>query len=157
MSLVLFAALVIGCGNEKSSDSTTMDAGNETVNTQQTIPPTNMTAPTPPPTAEPAQNADGVWHYTCPNGCEGGAGAAGPCPGCGAQLTHNSAYHANVQTTTTNPAVDMQQAPPPTPEPAQNADGVWHYVCPNGCAGGAGAAGPCPNCGAQLTHNAQYH
>ena len=26
------------------------------------------------------------------------------------------------------------QTPPSTPEPAQNAEGVWHYTCSNGCA-----------------------
>jgi len=46
-----------------------------------------------PATAEPAQNAAGVWHYTCGSGCAGGAGAAGPCGTCGAQLAHNTAYH----------------------------------------------------------------
>lgn len=46
-----------------------------------------------PPTAEPAQNAAGVWHYTCNAGCAGGAGAAGTCSNCGGQLAHNQAYH----------------------------------------------------------------
>jgi hypothetical protein len=46
-------------------------------------------------TAQPgAQNAAGVWHYTCSKGCEGGAGAAGNCAKCGNPLTHNSAFHA---------------------------------------------------------------
>ena len=53
-----------------------------------------MTPPTmTPPTAEPAQNAAGVWHYTCGNGCKGGAGAAGTCGTCGGTLAHNQAYH----------------------------------------------------------------
>lgn len=49
----------------------------------------------PPPTKEPApaQNAAGVWHYTCPTGCAGGGGAMGACSGCGGQLVHNKAYH----------------------------------------------------------------
>lgn len=46
-----------------------------------------------PPSAEPAQNAAGVWHYTCTAGCAGGAGAAGTCSNCGGQLAHNQAYH----------------------------------------------------------------
>lgn len=50
--------------------------------------------PTPPPsTSEPAQNAAGVWHYTCSAGCDGGAGAAGSCSKCGGALAHNQAYH----------------------------------------------------------------
>lgn len=42
---------------------------------------------------EPAQNAKGVWHYTCPDGHEGGAGSAGPCAVCGKTLVHNKTYH----------------------------------------------------------------
>lgn len=41
----------------------------------------------------PAQNAAGVFHYTCPSGCAGGSGSAGTCPQCGGQLAHNQAYH----------------------------------------------------------------
>ena len=33
--------------------------------------------------------------------------------------------------------------PQRTPEPAQNAKGVWHFVCSTGCQGGAGKAQPC--------------
>lgn len=44
-------------------------------------------------TPEPAQNAAGVWHYTCSNGCAGGAGSAIACATCGATLAHNSLYH----------------------------------------------------------------
>jgi len=49
----------------------------------------------PPPAKDPmpAQNAAGVWHYTCATGCAGGAGAMGVCSGCGGQLAHNKAYH----------------------------------------------------------------
>ena len=43
------------------------------------------------------------------------------------------------------------------PEPPQNAKGVWHYTCPKGCKGGAGAAEPCKSCKTELTHNAVYH
>lgn len=119
----------------------------------------------PPQTLEPAQNEEGTWHYICPNGCEGGAGSAETCGGCGATLIHNTGYHANATTTTTQPQQvtgedgqpEIIPSPPPTTEPAQNANGVWHYTCPNGCAGGAGSAGPCPTCGSQLQHNAAYH
>lgn len=48
---------------------------------------------TPTPSPEPAQNAAGVWHYTCAKGCAGGAGSAGTCATCGGALTHNTAYH----------------------------------------------------------------
>lgn len=45
------------------------------------------------PPASAPQNAAGVWHYTCPSGCAGGAGAAGSCSNCGTALAHNQAYH----------------------------------------------------------------
>lgn len=55
----------------------------------------NSTAPaTPnPAAASPAQNAAGVYHYTCSSGCAGGAGGAGNCASCGNPLAHNQAYH----------------------------------------------------------------
>jgi len=44
-------------------------------------------------TREPAQNAAGVWHYTCSSGCAGGAGSAVACATCGTTLVHNTLYH----------------------------------------------------------------
>ena len=41
----------------------------------------------------PAQNAAGIYHYTCPSGCAGGSASAGTCPQCGGALAHNQAYH----------------------------------------------------------------
>ena len=46
-----------------------------------------------PKAPEPAQNAKGVWHYTCSKGCEGGGGSAIACSKCGTTLAHNQAYH----------------------------------------------------------------
>lgn len=107
-------------------------------------------------TKEPAQNAEGVWHYICSKGCAGGAGAAGSCATCGSPLAHNAAYHDNAGSTSNN---NTSTTPPDTPpaSPAQNADGVWHYTCANGCAGGAGTAGTCSGCGGTLAHNPAYH
>lgn len=102
---------------------------------------------------EPAQNAAGVWHYTCSQGCAGGSGAAGVCAICGNALAHNAAYHSATNAAPTTPGTSPVQAP----EPAQNASGVWHYTCGNGCAGGAGSAGVCAKCGGTLAHNAAYH
>jgi hypothetical protein len=59
---------------------------------QVTPPPTPTPNPAT-PTAEPAQNAAGVWHYTCAKGCAGGAGTATACSSCGGMLAHNAAYH----------------------------------------------------------------
>ncbi len=49
--------------------------------------------PVPNPTTGQAQNAAGVYHYTCPKGCAGGAAAAGSCGTCGEALAHNQAFH----------------------------------------------------------------
>ncbi len=118
---------------------------------------------------EPPQNADGVWHYTCPNGHPGGGGSATACPVCGTTLVHNTAYHGGSTTTptttidplTTTSTVNtppMDATPSTTPaEPPQNAAGVWHYTCPNGHAGGAGSATACSVCGTTLAHNSEYH
>jgi hypothetical protein len=60
--------------------------------------PQNVTAPaapniTMPQSNDPAQNAAGVWHYTCTKGCAGGSGGMGKCAKCGGDLAHNAAYH----------------------------------------------------------------
>jgi len=61
---------------------------------QPTTTTTTIQNPQTPATAEePAQNAAGVWHYTCSKGCAGGSGTRGMCAKCGAGLDHNVAYH----------------------------------------------------------------
>jgi hypothetical protein len=109
-----------------------------------------------PATPEPAQNAAGVWHYTCNAGCAGGAGAAGACATCGGALAHNSAYHPKPDSKPTNSPITTTP-PAAEPEPAQNAAGVWHYTCSTGCSGGAGLASACSTCGGTLAHNSAYH
>lgn len=61
----------------------------------QSAPTPTPTTTLPQPAPEPAQNAAGVWHYTCAKGCAGGSGTAGTCASCGGALAHNSAYHTN--------------------------------------------------------------
>jgi len=114
--------------------------------------PTKSTTSTP-STFEPPQNASGVWHYSCRNGCTGGAGAAVKCSTCGNTLAHNPAYHANTVSTPTNAPF----ANPPATTPSKNTAGIWHYSCGNGCTGGSGTAGACATCGSTLNHNAAYH
>lgn len=154
-SILLFAA----CKNDG-------DAARDAAVQSVTPAPADATAAppaTPQPGQEPPQNAAGVWHYTCPKGCEGGAGAATACAKCGTTLTHNQAYHATAASPTAAPISvggDNQMTPvtpPPTQEPAQNAKGVWHYTCSKGCEGGAGSAIACAKCGATLAHNQAYH
>lgn len=107
------------------------------------------------PAAQPATGTVGSkQHYYCPNSCPGSGGdAGGKCPTCGTDYVHNDAYHLQ--------GAAAPQIPDPAaaaaPEPAQNAKGVWHYSCPKGCEGGAGAAGPCAKCGTALAHNGTYH
>lgn len=106
---------------------------------------------------EPAQNASGVWHYTCRLGCPGGAGKAANCSNCGNVLAHNTTYHANPDANTSTSFSNPSATPAAAPEPSQNAAGVWHYTCEKGCLGGAGAAGTCNSCGGTLAHNSAYH
>jgi hypothetical protein len=155
--------LFTACGNDGYA---ARDAAVESL--QQTAPAGDAAATPPTTTPEPAQNAAGVWHYTCPKGCEGGAGSAEACAKCGTTLVHNTAYHppadaTPTQTTPTNSATTLPEGltpttpPTQTPEPAQNAKGVWHYTCSAGCAGGAGSAVACAKCGKTLAHNQEYH
>ena len=85
--LALALLLVIGCKEAPERPGAILDENYEP------IVPVNTPSATPPATAEPAQNAAGVWHYTCAKGCAGGAGATGPCATCGNTLAHNKAYH----------------------------------------------------------------
>jgi len=115
----------------------------------------DLATPQTPTTQNPAaleapQNTMGVWHYTCSQGCAGGAGAATNCATCGGLLAHNAAYHANMNPTPTF-------ASPAAAAPSQNAAGIWHYSCGKGCAGGSGAAGTCNICGTAMAHNQAYH
>lgn len=142
------------------------DARNQAVESVAVPPPG---VPVPSTQSTPVtSNASGVKHYTCPNNCAGSGGdAAGACPVCGTAYEHNQAFHNNTATPPPAPATATTPAnttttitPPPaptTPEPAQNAAGVWHYTCGAGCAGGAGAAGTCASCGGALAHNQAYH
>ena len=158
--IILLTLAVMACADSSGdSGNTTMPSSDPSSIGVQPAAPSFEAPATPPPTAEPAQNAEGVWHYTCPNGCAGGGGSAVPCENCGTTLVHNTGYHGNTSTQT-QPPIQLNQTntpPPPTAEPAQNAQGVWHFTCPNGCAGGGGKIGPCGNCGTQLVHNSSYH
>jgi len=178
----LVAIFICSCANPPERPAPVLDPN--------AVPtPVSTTAATPPgATAEPPQNAQGVWHYTCPTGCAGGGGAATACATCGTTLVHNQAYHAgaapaiqpNITTGAATPAsgaislggnsaiqplggqpgaapTATPATPPKAPEPPQNAAGVWHYTCSNGCAGGGGSAIACAGCGSTLVHNQAYH
>jgi hypothetical protein len=143
-------------------DTNTLNETTNPVDFLNSISTSNAVAP-PQANSEPAQNATGVWHYTCAKGCAGGAGSAVNCTTCGNPLQHNQAYHGNVTNTPTKAPITTPNTqtsttiPAPQPEPAQNAAGVWHYTCEKGCAGGSGAPEACKSCGTTLAHNATYH
>lgn len=166
--LSFFALSIISCNGKPERPDSVLNETQKAYTGENDIATTTPTAtPTPPPpTNEPPQNSAGVWHYTCSAGCAGGAGSAVPCGTCGATLVHNTAYHntgdkANPTPVTTAATDPGNIVPPPpaakTPEPPQNAAGVWHYTCSAGCAGGAGSAVPCGTCGSTLVHNTAYH
>tara|TARA_R110001583_G_scaffold50850_5_gene158692 strand:+ start:358 stop:789 length:432 start_codon:yes stop_codon:yes gene_type:complete len=106
-----------------------------------------------------------VQHYICANKCENSGGpVAGNCPTCNTPYLHNQAFHndeflkngpLNVPNNTQTTNQNLNATTPSSP--AQNALGVYHYTCNNGCAGGAGEASNCKTCGNVLTHNQAYH
>ncbi|NNK73183.1 MAG: hypothetical protein HKO94_08315 [Flavobacteriaceae bacterium] len=148
LTIVLFGSAILFSGCKDKTTTTPEKVEPQPIDFSQ--PPAQQNTAT----TEPAQNASGVWHYTCSNGCAGGAGSAVNCATCGNKLAHNTAYHGNTNNSQTN---DPFNNTPTTANAGQNAAGVWHYSCNNGCAGGAGAAGNCSNCGAELAHNSDYH
>lgn len=181
-------ALFVSCASDAKKDTSTttadnsankpatMTQANQTNNSSSIVKDINLpntptsSAPTlqPPGTKEPAQNASGVWHYTCAKGCAGGGGAATKCATCGELLKHNTAYHASTTPPGVQPGgqaiqsinspVQLNQPTNKPAEPAQNAAGVWHFTCANGCAGGSGdRAAKCGGCGGALAHNQAYH
>ena len=100
-------------------------------------------------------------HFICPNNCAGSGGTeAGKCPVCGTEYVHNAAFHQGSNPPATTPAMKIDpttNAAVPTVTEPKNASGVYHFICPKGHEGGAGAAGNCAKCGTPLEHNQAYH
>lgn len=93
--LSLFVLLAVVCFNScKNDKKETSPAATETPAAPAPAATEAQAAPAPAQSTEPAQNAKGIWHYTCPKGCEGGAGIQTSCAKCGGPLQHNAAYHA---------------------------------------------------------------
>lgn len=151
LSLVMLG-LMISCKDAPQRPEPILDEGYQPATNQTSSPNTIQT------TNENVTSS--VYHYICPNGC-GGGDAAGNCPVCGSAYTHNQAFHnqTGAQTTPANPVgnANVTSSPTQTAEPAQNAAGVWHFTCPNGCEGGGGSAVACGSCGTTLVHNSLYH
>ena len=86
-----------GCAGGSASAGTCPSCGNTLAhnaayhaNTNNATPTSPFTTPTP---ANTGANTAGVYHYTCGNGCSGGAASPGSCSNCGGDLAHNTAYH----------------------------------------------------------------
>lgn len=113
--LALTLLLVIGCKEAPERPGAILDENYEPIVPTNTNTATNTTTTTDPnapnPAGEPAQNATGVWHYTCTNGCTGGAGNAMPCATCGTTLVHNTIYHQNNGAPTGVPSPSVQVNP----------------------------------------------
>jgi hypothetical protein len=111
-------------------------------------------------------NKVAVKHYICLNECENsGSDNQGVCPTCNTPYTHNVAFHNDdllkngplkVPTNTATPTQN-NTITPPAPSAAQNAAGVYHYTCTNGCPGGSGSVENCKSCGNPLEHNQAFH
>jgi hypothetical protein len=136
--IVFVAVFAVACANDAP--------GSQNLGPAPTpINPSAITAPA------GAATAVGMAHYICPNNCANSGDAnAGACPVCGTAYIHNAAFHNQA-----NPAAAPTTAP--AAATAVNPNGVYHYTCTNGCAGGAGTAQPCATCGNQLVHNAAFH
>ncbi|MFT6730109.1 MAG: hypothetical protein ACJA1H_001430 [Glaciecola sp.] len=158
LALLLCSSVLFFYGCNDSSKTPKQDSVKQVEVSDTPNPP--VTATPSPTTKEPAQNASGVWHYTCRIGCVGGAGSVVNCGTCGMALAHNTVYHGKTSDATSSaPFATPPPATKATPakEPAQNASGVWHYTCAIGCLGGAGTAGSCNTCNGALSHNKGYH
>jgi hypothetical protein len=157
-STLLFAALLVFSACNQTESANGDSANSENSDGLRSSSEVMGTTPT------PNANAGGVMHYICAKNCAGSGGpSAGTCPVCGAEYIHNDAFHAQ-DAAAEQPQITLGDqnnvnaaTPPPPAEPAQNANGVWHYTCASGCAGGGGAPGSCASCGGALQHNDAYH
>ncbi len=96
-------------------------------------------------------------HYICPNG-HAGSDKQGICPECNTAYQHNQAFHGlNIPQNSLKDPFKSSTGSQTTTSPAQNSYGDYHYICPNGHAGGSGSADNCATCNAKLTHNQLYH
>ena len=96
--MLLCSVVLFSCQKDKPVSDT---EGTETTAVEETETTRSATDPSAAPINtnslfEGAENISSVPHYICPNGCKGaGADQTGACPQCGAEYTHNDAFHAN--------------------------------------------------------------
>lgn len=183
LSILLLSTLLIACG----SDAPEQTSANQASQMETPPATNFNEQPATPQTVNHISPDGSVHHYICSDFCEGsGSETPGTCPVCSKSLAHNQAWHNQgnqQQPEMQQPQMQQQQqqsaGQPTSPlfrdgpqsqqmqtnqqnqpmmtEPAQNAAGVWHYICSAGCSGGAGTPGNCSQCGASLSHNAAYH
>ncbi|MEP6794710.1 MAG: heavy metal-binding domain-containing protein [Saprospiraceae bacterium] len=148
--LILAAALMfsMGCNSKKA------DAINEESSTVPKIETKDSAS-----FVNAAGEENIVQHFICPNHCKGSGGPAeGKCPVCGTDYVHNAAFHKGSSIPEPAMKIDpVTHMAVPTHTEARNANGVYHFICPKGDPGGAGVAGKCPKCGAELVHNQAFH
>ena len=144
---VLVVLLLVSC---KSEDKKKEEPVKEVPLNERPIPPN--------PNVQSTSVVGGA-HYICPQQHpEGNSATAGTCPKCQSQLSHNQGYHqAQNNQNQPNNGVINQPATTPATNTGTNANGVYHYTCSNGCAGGSATAGNCATCGNTLAHNQAYH
>ena len=98
-----------------------------------------------------------IKHYICKNGHEG-SDEQGVCTKCNIAFIHNQAYHGlSIPKDAIKDPFQTNTNSSTNSTPAQNIHGDYHYICPNGHAGGSGSAGTCTTCAAKLIHNQLYH
>jgi hypothetical protein len=169
LSILFIATVLFAC--TPPADNTSESAGEQ---------PAFITDPntaTTPSEAAPAANtadvaglqnlpAERKAHYTCPEFHPGSGGdAAGKCPVCGKDYVHNDVFHqlegANAtpaKTITVDPNQPSSGQPPiQINQSTPTAGKGFHFVCPDGHAGGAEAQAKCATCGKDLVHNDGYH
>lgn len=156
LGLVLLSIfLFVGCGETPDRPEPVMtQAQHDAVNAESAA----LEAQKAAMAASSVSSSPSTLHYYCATHPNKGGDAQGSCPDCGQALVHNAAFHNNgAAVPSATGSVPTPASATPTPAAATNAAGVYHYTCPNGCAGGAGSQANCTSCGNPLAHNAAYH
>lgn len=145
----LSALFILTACNSKKEDPVTNESTSVSGDTSAQDPAVSSTL----------MSGDTIHHFICPNRCKGSGGPVeAPCPVCGTLYVHNDAFHKGQPIPEPPMRIDpVTHTAVPTHTEPQNAYGVYHFICPNGHPGGAGVAGKCPKCGAELIHNQAFH
>ncbi|MEO6132424.1 MAG: heavy metal-binding domain-containing protein [Saprospiraceae bacterium] len=147
ISLSVCLVLSIGC-NSKKTDPVVPESVTTNTDGHQNTTPTDTTT----------VGTNGEQHFICPNHKDQGGPVEGNCQVCGTAYIHNDAFHKGQPIPEPQMKIDpVTHMAVPTHTEAQNSRGAYHFICPNGDPGGAGVAGKCSKCGADLVHNQAFH